>query len=702
MGFFISTRIRWIVRADRRILSTPRLSKALQAFAFFKANQLPLDLMKQSFCSRSFCSRWFSLSVFSILIATSCASTGYEETSAAFETSGNLETVVILGSNDIHGALAPEKMKTRDPSPVDYMKGGASIFAAQVRVLKKKFGAHLLLLDAGDQMQGSIDSNLEEGRPMIRFFNELGYTAAVIGNHEFDFGPVGSFGSFDAKSDRDPRGTLKERIGEAKYPYLAANILNAKTKDLGIPGTRASILVNAGRLKVGIVGLTTLDTPTATRPPFVKGLEFKDMEAVALTESKKLRDDGADIVVLLAHAGVFCNIPLASDRGARTGIVKAEHDFQTGCQSEQEIPQLLRKLPKGTFDGVVSGHTHSVVHHWVEGVPVIQGGTRNSNFNLIYLTYDHATKKVIPSKTRIEGPIPICAKIFANQKNCNGEIPAPPQGRGKLQTPKLHGVEIHEDASMESILSSTFKATEAKKAEVVGNAVREIPHLRNEESPLGNLVADALRDSVGAQIGLMNPGGVRADWENGFIRYSDVFRTLPFDNSVSKLTLTGKELRLLVRIMDSGARAFASTSGLKVRVIRREDEPNSSDLDGNRKIEAWELNRLIELTLADGTPIDDHKTYTVATIDFLVSGGDSLGWFMNRVPKNHITLMAGPVLRDAVITYVKKRAEIEGGGLNSEKYSLVDANHPRLILDKRPAGRSSKGKTKSSRRRRRR
>lgn len=645
----------------------------------------------------------FLYSVISLLLVTSCASTGRdEESTAKFETSGNLETVVILGSNDIHGALAQERMKTRDASPVEYFKGGASIFAAQVRVLKKKFGAHLILLDAGDEMQGSIDSNLEEGRPMIRFFNELGYTAAVIGNHEFDFGPVGSLGTFKEKADLDLRGTLKERISEAEYPYLAANILDAKTQELGIPGTRASVLVNAGRLKIGIVGLTTLETPTATRPQFVRGLIFKDMETVALAESKKLRNEGADIVLLLAHAGLFCNIPLAVDRGARTGIVKAEHDFQTGCESGHEIPQLLRKLPKGTFDGVVSGHTHSIVHHWVEGVPVIQGGARNSHFNLMYLTYDHASKRIITSKTRIEGPIPICPKIFANQKNCNGDMPAPTQGRGKLVAPKLHGVEIQADARMESLLSPTFKATEAKKSEIIGNAMRPIPHLRDTESPLGNLVADALRDSVGAQIGLMNPGGVRADWESGSIRYADVFRTLPFDNSVSKLVLTGKELRLLVRIMDSGARAFASTSGLKVRVIRREDEPNSSDLDGDRKIEAWELNRLIELTLADGTPIDDQKTYTVATVDFLVSGGDSLGWFMSRLPKAHITLMAGPILRDAVITYLKKRAEIDGEGLDSEKRPLVDANRPRLILEKRPVGKAHSGKAKRTRRQKRR
>lgn len=621
------------------------------------------------------------LTAVSLALLSSCATLGLEDERAPFETNGNLETIVILGTNDIHGALAPEKMKTKDATPIEYEKGGATYFASQVGILRKQYGEHLLLLDAGDEFQGSIDSNLEEGRPMVRFFNELGYTAAVIGNHEFDFGP--------SKTDADLRGTLNERIREATYPYLGANIYDKKTGTFpGVPGTKASILVRAGRLKIGIVGLTTLDTPTSTRPEYAKGLEFREMSKVALEETKKLREDGADLVVLITHAGVFCNIPVAADRAGRTGMIKSESDFQTGCESQHEVPKLLRKLPKGTFDAVVSGHTHSLVHHWIEGVPVIQGGTRNAYYNLIYLTYDWNQKKLRTDKTRIEGPMPICPKVFANQKNCNGDAPAPPNGRGNLVTPKLRGTEVQENASMDAVLRPTFLSTESKKKEVVAIAAKGIPHTREQESPLGNLVADALRDSVQADFGLMNPGGIRADWQSGEIHFSDVFRTLPFDNYVSKLTLTGKELRRLIRITHSGARGFFSTSGLKVRAIRREEEPYSSDLDSNGKIEPWELDRLIAVTLPDGSPIEDTKQYTLATIDFLVSGGDSLGWFMNGIPKERITQMAGPVMRDAVLAYLKKV------NLNQP---LVDPENPRLTLENRPIKASKRSRTKKRR-----
>lgn len=655
--------------------------------------------------SRSWPARAKSIVILAAFGIAACATPQSVDEVAPFESAGNLETVVLLGTNDIHGALAPARLKTKDSNATEYEKGGAAIFASHVSILRKQYGEHLVLLDAGDEFQGSIDSNLEEGRPMVRFFNQLDYGAAVLGNHEFDFGPEGTFGAYDATTmrDRDPRGTLKARLSEARYPYLAANIFRKKTGEYpGVPGTQASVIVRAGRLHVGIIGLTTLETPTTTRAAFAADLDFRDMAKIAVAESKRLRESGADIVVVLTHAGVFCNIPMAADRPSRAGLVHSETDFQTGCESSHEVPELLRRVPKGTIDAVVSGHTHSLVHHWIEGVPVIQAGTQNVYYNLVYLTYDWNQKKLRTDKTRIEGPIPICPKIFANQQNCNGDQPPPTAGRGELVTPKLRGVEVRPDPAMLGVLASTFAHTAEKKKEVVGRAARPIAHSRESESPMGNLVADAIRSALGTRVAIMNPGGVRADWESGELHYSDVFRTLPFDNFLSKLTLTGRELRRLVRIIHGGARGFFSTSGLVVRAIRREDEPNSSDLDGNGKIDPWELDRLIDVTFDDGTPIDDAKTYTVGTIDFLVTGGDSLGWFMNGIPKTRIVAAAGTLLRDTVVDYVKKLSALRPEGINGEGRPLVDPAKPRLILEKRSTKRVDRKRRQKPHGRRRR
>lgn len=631
------------------------------------------------------------------LVLSACATLQDEGPRVLFETSGGLETVVILGTNDIHGALAPEKMKTKDDAATPYEKGGAAILASHVNILRNEFGPRFLILDAGDQFQGSIDSNLEEGKPMVEFFNHIGVNAAVLGNHEFDFGPKGDDAQAKVNEGGKPdlRGALKERITEARYPYLAANVVDKKTGKPAVPGTKPSVILTAGGLKIGVIGLTTLDTPVTTRPDFVKDVQFKDMAKTALDEAKKLRDEGAHIIVALTHAGLVCDVAEKSGKTIRTSPVKAETDVQSHCDPKHEVPQLIRALPKGTIDAVVSGHTHQVIHHWIDGVPVIQSGTRNVYYNLLYLTYDWKTKKLATDRTRIEGPIPVCPQVFENQRNCNGEQPAPKNGRGDLVTPVLHGKSISPDPSTERLLAPVFERTEQAKKRIVGKAARKIEHLRTAESPMGILVADAVRKSIGAQVAIVNSGGIRANLEEGDITYESVFRALPFDNNVSKLDLTGRELKTFIRIAESGARGYFPVSGLKLRLIDLKYEPWSKDLDGNGKIEPWEQDRLIEARLEDGTLIEDSKRYSVATIDFLVQGGDSFGWFMNSIPKERVVLAAGPILRDAIVSYIGSFKD----DLNSEKNPLFNPADPRLKLENRPAKKERQSPAKRRKRR---
>src|SRR3954454_15784037 len=118
-------------------------------------------------------------------------------------------TLTILGTNDLHGAI--ERL------PV--LAG----FVANVRAARAADGGGVVLLDAGDMFQGTLESNLAEGSDVVAAYNQMGYTAAAIGNHEFDYGPVGP--QVTAQSvEEDPRGALKARASEAKFPFLATNI----------------------------------------------------------------------------------------------------------------------------------------------------------------------------------------------------------------------------------------------------------------------------------------------------------------------------------------------------------------------------------------------------------------------------------------------------------------------------------------------
>ena len=122
-------------------------------------------------------------------------------------------TLSIVGTNDLHGGILP-----------DNGQGGLALFAGYVknlRAARTREGGAVLLVDAGDMWQGTLESNLREGAPVVAAYNALGYTAAAVGNHEFDFGPVGPDAT-PATSTVDARGALKARASEASFPFLAA------------------------------------------------------------------------------------------------------------------------------------------------------------------------------------------------------------------------------------------------------------------------------------------------------------------------------------------------------------------------------------------------------------------------------------------------------------------------------------------------
>ncbi|MFZ9595451.1 MAG: bifunctional metallophosphatase/5'-nucleotidase [Bdellovibrionia bacterium] len=587
-----------------------------------------------------------------------------EETSSrwqgSFSTEEGLETVVIVGTNDLHGTLAPIQSKSREkpgiPS-VSYEFGGASQLAAYLKTLQDEFQEHLIWLDGGDQFQGSIESNTELGQPMVRFFELAGLSASAVGNHEFDFGLP----------------TLKQRLSEAHYPYLAANVRDRETQKLApFPNTFTRKMLKAGSLQVGVIGLSTEFTPVTTRPINVQSLAFENLKEATLREAQLLREQGAHLVLVAAHAGVECETqPTSFEQTLRKPL-----DPQGGCNDQDEMYQLLHALPAGTIDAVVSGHTHTLVHHWIAGVPVIQGGAFGKYLNLIYLTYDWKKKKLRPDQTRIEGPIPVCSKVFAHQQNCDGSKPAPPEGRGPLIDPVFHGRSLKKDPQVEAFLSQVLAKSESVKNKVIGTAVRPLEHRRLKESELGNLIADSIRAAVHSDVAYMNPGGVRAPIEAGKITYGDLFRSLPFENQIVTIRVTGRELKQIIQVAQSGYRGFGSVSGLKMRLIDPAYPAPFVDLDGSGRHDLWKLNRLLDLRLSDGTRIEDSKTYSLALSDFLASGGDDMGWPMSQISKDRVHYEKGVMARDALLHWIEL-----SGPLNSEDHPLVNPAEPRLQFE---------------------
>ncbi len=150
----------------------------------------------------------------------------------------------------------------------------------------------MLLVDSGDTFQGGIESDLSEGAVIVDAYAALGYTAAAIGNHEFDFGAADGPGAREP-AHGDPRGAIKARAARAPFPFLAANLIDDATgKRVDWPNVHASTLLTAAGVKVGIVGVMTIDALRATLRANVQGLRVAPLCETVAAEAAKLRARG--------------------------------------------------------------------------------------------------------------------------------------------------------------------------------------------------------------------------------------------------------------------------------------------------------------------------------------------------------------------------------------------------------------------------
>src|SRR6185369_832792 len=277
-------------------------------------------------------------------------------------------------------------------------------YLANLRRARARDGGGVLLLDAGDMFQGTLESNLGEGAAVIRAYGALGYGAAAIGNHEFDFGPAGPAATPRSPAD-DPRGAIKARAAEARFPLLAASTIDAATgRPVAWPGVniRPSVVLDVAGVKVGVIGVTTPATPRATIAANVRGLSFAPLAPAIAAEARALRAAGATMIVVAAHAGGGC-----------TRL--DDPDDLRSCEADAEIFRVARALRAGDgaadvgvgVDVIVAGHTHDGVAHRVAGVAIIESYAEGRAFGRVDVTIDRATGR--PIATRIHPPRQLCA-----------------------------------------------------------------------------------------------------------------------------------------------------------------------------------------------------------------------------------------------------------------------------------------------------
>lgn len=501
--------------------------------------------------------------------------------------------VKVLAINDFHGHLKlPPGGFVSEVRRVAVRSGGVEHLATAVAQLRALNPNHAFVA-AGDLVGGSpLLSSLLHDEPAIEVLNAIGLEASVVGNHDFDHGR--------AELLRLQNGGCHPKTGcqgptpfrGATFRFLSANTIDEAS---GRPLLPPYWIKRFQGIPVAFVGASLMSTPMMTSPSAVAGLSFRD-EADSLNALvPELRRQGIEAIVALVHEG-----------GLPTG------DFNECPSLQGRIVDLVRRLDPA-IDVVVSGHTHRAYNCRIDGRVVTSAGRWGTVLTQIDLTLDPRTRDVISV-----------------------------QAENMLVTP--------ERFPADPVLTARVAAYESRIGPLaqrkIGRLTRPLPARppENQESPLGRVIADAQLEATraaGAQLALMNPGGVRArlgSEEQLDFNYEELHRVQPFGNQLVTLTLTGAEIVEALEQQWSGAsypRVLSVSAGFAYRWDARRP-PGQRVVPGSVQL--------------DGQPLDAARRYRVTVNSFLADGGDSFAAFAKGRERR-----VGAVDLDALVAYFESR-----------------------------------------------
>lgn len=286
-------------------------------------------------------------------VATSTAAEAdeLEEAAAPSEPDGPV-TITIFYTNDEHGWM--EGMQPDE--------GAASMMAHWREAGYDPEGPYLAL-SGGDMWTGPAISTWFEGEGMVEVMNAMGYAAAAVGNHEFDFGME----------------ALRARAQESRFPLLSANLAATDGRELADWGILPYTVVDVAGVQVGIIGLTTLLTPTSTNPANLVGLEFRGYEATLREIAPEVREAGADLLLVVGH---LC---------------------------EAEMSALAQQVGDLGIAMIGGGHCNERVAREVNGIVLVEGGYHFTSYAVVEFSYDPAVGMPIAASYEVVSNRPAAA-----------------------------------------------------------------------------------------------------------------------------------------------------------------------------------------------------------------------------------------------------------------------------------------------------
>ncbi len=523
------------------------------------------------------------------LAVPAMAEEAVEETVEPYVVSEDVkDSIVILHSNDVHGAI----------------EGYAKM--AALKAMFEEAGANVIVVDAGDYIQGETYVSVSQGETAVELMNMVGYTLSTLGNHEFDYGYE----------------NMKALAEKADFEILAANILFE-----GKPAFGTNKVVELGGKKVGFFGMDTPETATKAHPAKIKGVTFaggEDMYKVAEAQIKELKDAKVDYIVCIGHLGI---------------------DDETAANANRSI-DLLEKVEG--IDVFIDGHSHSTEAEIAEKTNeerkvgetyLTSTGTKFANIGVVVIDKDgKITTDCVDTKaiTVAEDDA-----IAARAAEIKAEIEADYGKAFAKSTVNLNGDRAPGNRTEETNLG-----------DLITDAMLWYATKEDLGVPAENVIA------------ITNGGGIRAAIAAGDISKNDVNKVLPFGNTVAVDYVSGA---VLLEVLEASTfctptaiGGFPQVAGIEFTVDAAKAFDAGENYPGTTYAAPASINR-VTITSINGKDFDPEATYAVVTNDFLAAGGDT---YYALSVSDRITDTGAP-LDEVLMQYITEVLE----GVVGEKYA---------------------------------
>jgi 2',3'-cyclic-nucleotide 2'-phosphodiesterase/3'-nucleotidase/5'-nucleotidase len=389
---------------------------------------------------------------------------------------------------DFHGYLQ-NSAKLSDGTVIVQQRAG--VLAKQLTNIKTG-NPNTVILSGGDMFQGTPLSNILKGQPVIDMMKSIGFDAMALGNHEYDWG-------IDTVID-SRKATLKN----SEIPVLAANVYDKKTGQL-VNYVKPYVILEKDSVKIGIIGVVdNQEFPSIIMPSYVQNVNFKNPVPIVNELAAKLRSQGVQIILVLAHMGAI---------SYKTGVTGNLADFASKVTG---------------VDAIFGGHTHTIVATRIKGIPLGVAGSSGQGYLDLKMALAPDGKVTSADMTYIDDT-------------------------GLYNTPNPVV-----DTKVQTIVDKANQEVGPKFNEVIGVATTDLTRTPGTQpygdSALGNWAAEVTRKAVNADFGFANNGGLRIDIPKGNITVGTIFQCMPFDNTIVALKMTGAQIKVLLEqaVMDNG------------------------------------------------------------------------------------------------------------------------------------------------------